>query len=204
MRGLSVHFILTAAFLLLAAALRIADPGPVANLRLSVFDTYLTVTPRPVDPAMPVRIVDIDEASLARVGQWPWPRTKLADIIDKLKEAGASTISVDLILAEPDRLSAGEFAKLFADVPELVPLTSQAERLPSNDEKLADAIAAAPVVLGFAAENGSGAMPGPVRARFAFAGDDPKGFVPGFKGGVGSLPVLTERADGLGAVNWIP
>ncbi len=73
MRGLSVHFILTAAFLFLAAALRIADPGPVASLRLSVFDTYLRLTPRALDPALPVRIVDIDEDSLARVGQWPWP-----------------------------------------------------------------------------------------------------------------------------------
>ncbi|MHA1179540.1 MAG: CHASE2 domain-containing protein, partial [Alphaproteobacteria bacterium] len=136
MRGLSVHFILTAAFLVLAAALRIADPGPVASLRQSVFDTYLAVSPRAIDPTLPVRIVDIDEASLTRVGQWPWPRTKLATIIDNLTQAGVSTISIDLILAEPDRLSPGEFAKLFADVPELAPLISQAATLPSNDEKL--------------------------------------------------------------------
>ncbi len=204
MRGLSVQFILAAAFLLLAAALRIADPGPVAALRLSVFDTYLRLTPRSGDPAHPVRIVDIDEPSLMRVGQWPWPRTKLAEIINKLKSAGASTITVDLIFAEADRLSPGEFAKLFTEVPELAPLTSQAATLPSNDEKLAEAIAAAPVILGFAAENDSGSKPGPVRARFAFAGDDPKNFVPSFKGGIGSLPALTERAEGLGAVNWIP
>ena len=204
MRGQSVHFILTAAFLVLAAALRIADPGPVASLRQSVFDTYLAVSPRAIDPTLPVRIVDIDDASLTRVGQWPWPRTKLATIIDNLTQAGVSTISIDLILAEPDRLSPGEFAKLFADVPELVPLISQAATLPSNDEQLAAAIAAAPVVLGFAAENASGGMPGPVRARFAFAGDDPEDFVPSFAGGVGSLPALSRRAPGLGAVNWIP
>jgi adenylate cyclase len=136
-RGLSVQFILTAAFLFLAAALRISDPGPVASLRQSVFDTYLAVSPRTNDPTLPVRIVDIDEASLTRVGQWPWPRTKLATIIDNLTKAGVSTISVDLILAEPDRLSPGEFAKLFSDVPELVPLIRQAATLPSNDKQLA-------------------------------------------------------------------
>ena len=60
-----------------------------------------------------MRIVDIDEPSLAKVGQWPWPRTKLAAIIDALKAAGARTITLDLILAgEPDRLSPGEFPKL--------------------------------------------------------------------------------------------
>ncbi len=91
-----------------------------------------------------MRIVDIDDASLARIGQWPWPRTRLAEIIDKLKADGARTVTLDLILAEPDRLSPGEFAKLFADEPELAPLVGQASQLPSNDERLAAAIATAP------------------------------------------------------------
>ncbi len=103
--------------LLAAVALRIADPEPVARLRLAVFDTYLNLAPRTLDPALPVRIVDIDDASLARVGQWPWPRTRLAEIIDRLKADGARTVTLDLILAEPDRLSPGEFAKLFANQP---------------------------------------------------------------------------------------
>ena len=126
----SIHLLLTAALLLLAVALRIADPEPVARLRLSVFDSYLNVAPRPLDETLPVRIVDIDEPSLAKVGQWPWPRTKLAAIIDALKAAGARTVTLDLILAEPDRLSPGEFAKLFGDVPQLAPMIVEASRLP--------------------------------------------------------------------------
>ena len=113
----SIHLILTAVLLFLAVALRIADPEPVARLRLSVFDSYLNVSPRPLDETLPVRIVDIDEPSLAKIGQWPWPRTRLAAIIDALKGAGARTITLDMILAEPDRLSPGEFAKLFGEVP---------------------------------------------------------------------------------------
>ncbi len=135
-------------------ALRIADPEPVARLRLAVFDAYLNLKPREVDPALPVRIVDIDDASLARIGQWPWPRTRLAEIIDRLKADGARTVTLDLILAEPDRLSPGEFAKLFAEQPELAPLVGQASQLPSNDERLAAAIAAAPVVVGLAGRDG--------------------------------------------------
>jgi len=81
----SIHLILTAVLLFLAVALRIADPEPVARLRLSVFDSYLNVSPRPLDETLPVRIVDIDEPSLAKIGQWPWPRTRLAAIIDALK-----------------------------------------------------------------------------------------------------------------------
>ena len=115
---------------------------------------------------------------------------------------------LDLILAEPDRLSPAEFAKLFADVPQLAPLAGAAALLPSNDQRLADAIAAAPVVLGFAGETGTAPssqppLP-PPRARFAFAGDDPQGFVPRFSGVIATLPLLSERAAGLGAVNWVP
>ena len=204
LRAPSVHLILTAALLALAVILRIADPDPIARLRLSVFDTYLDLAPRPLDPSLPVRIVDIDEASLQRVGQWPWPRTHLARIIERLKEAGARTITLDLILAEPDRLSPNEFAKLFADTPQLTPLIGEASKLASNDERLAAAIANAPVVLGLAGAAASTKPLAPPRARFAFAGDDPQGFVPHFKGGIGSLPILSEHAAGIGAVNWIP
>lgn len=193
--------------LLLAAAvlLRIADPEPIARLRLSVFDSYLRLAPRQADPAYPVRIVDIDEASLARIGQWPWPRTKLAAIIDRLNENGAKSITLDLILAEPDRLSPDAMAKQLAGVPELKPLADRAASLPSNDARLAEAIAAAPVVLGIAAQPAKSepALP-PPRASLAIAGDDPKLYAPSFPGGVASLPILTAKAAGQGVVNWLP
>ncbi len=203
LRAPSLHFILAAALLFLAVALRVADPEPVARLRLSVFDSYLALAPRPVPVDLPVRIVDIDEASLKRVGQWPWPRTELARIIDRLKQAGARTITLDLILAERDRLSPEAFAKLFADVPELAPMIGAAATLPSNDARLAQALAAAPVILGFAGSSGTGKPPAPL-ASFAFAGDDPQDFVPHFSGAVSDLPELNQHASGLGAVNWIP
>ena len=167
--------------LFLAVALRIADPEPVARLRLAVFDTYLNLSPRQVDPALPVRIVDIDDASLARMGQWPWPRTRLAEIIDRLKADGARTVTLDLILAEPDRLSPAEFAKLFADQPDLAPLVGQASQLPSNDERLAATIATAPVIVGLAGETAGDKPPPKPHASFVIAGDDPLQFVPQFR-----------------------
>ena len=203
LRTPSIHLLLTVALLAAAVLFRVADPWPIARLRLSVFDTYLDLAPRPPDPKLPVRIVDIDEASLARVGQWPWPRTHMARIIDNLKQAGARTITLDIILAEPDRLSPAAFAKLFAAEPALAPMVEAAGSLPSNDERLAAAIGLAPVVLGFAGDAGSGKPP-PPRASFAFAGDDPQAFVPRFPGAVSSLAALNARAPGIGAVNWVP
>jgi adenylate cyclase len=199
-----IHLILTTLVLLLAVAVRVADPDPVARLRLSIFDSYLKLSPRTPDPGMPVRIVDIDEASLARVGQWPWPRRELAEIVERLRLAGAATISLDLILAEPDRLSPAEIARHVRAAPELAPLNDLIAALPSNDDRLAAAIAKAPVVLGLAGDNGVATAPPDPIARFAVAGDDPKLFVPSFRGGVTNLPVLAAAAKGRGAVNWLP
>jgi adenylate cyclase len=77
LRHLPRHILISTILLAGCVAIRIADPEPVARLRSSFFDTYLRRAR--FDPSFPVRIVAIDEASLAQVGQWPWPRTKLAD-----------------------------------------------------------------------------------------------------------------------------
>ncbi len=204
MRTPPIQSLLTAALLVLAVALRIADPDPVARLRLSIFDSYLKLAPREADPAFPVRIVDIDEASLARVGQWPWPRSHLATIVEQLGKAGAKTISLDLILAEPDRLSPSEIAREIASRPELAPALGALESLPSNDQILAAALAKVPAVLGVAADKTSDKPPPAPQARFAIAGDDPKLFVPKFPGAIGSLPMLAAAAAGQGTVNWLP
>ncbi len=50
-------------------------------------------------------IVNIDEKSLMRYGQWPWPRYRIAILLEKLKQAGALSIALDMLFAEPDRTS---------------------------------------------------------------------------------------------------
>src|ERR1700754_3432043 len=72
---------------LLAAlvALRISDPAPLEELKLRTFDLFQTIKPR-ADVDRPVVIVDIDEASLSAYGQWPWPRTLVAQMLDRLAE----------------------------------------------------------------------------------------------------------------------
>ena len=54
---------------------------------------------------MPIRVVDIDDGSLSQIGQWPWPRTVVAQLVDKLREAGAAVVAFDIDIAEPDRTS---------------------------------------------------------------------------------------------------
>ena len=100
-----LYALIVGAVIAAALALRIWDPSPVARLRALVFDTYQQISPRQFDPGLPLRIVDIDEESLKRVGQWPWPRTVLAELVKKLSDNGAAAVGFDMVFPEPDRMS---------------------------------------------------------------------------------------------------
>jgi adenylate cyclase len=204
LRRLPFNLLIALGLLLACVALRVADPGPVARLRLSVFDTYLRASPRPVDTSFPVRIVAIDEASLARVGQWPWPRTKLAELVARLRDAGAKAIVFDLIFAEPDRLSADQLLHSLAGQNLSAEVMTELQKLPANDERLAKAIASVPTVLSVAGDAQGRHKLAPYRGALSYAGDNPAEFVRAFAGGVGNLPNLSAAASGIGAVNWVP
>ncbi len=195
---------LAAAIIAGSLILRIADPEPIARLRYSVFDTYQRLAPRQSSPSSPVRIVAIDEASLASEGQWPWPRTRLADLVTRLKSAGARVIAFDILFAEPDRLSPATIAKALGSRPDLNAFAAAASSLPSNDAFFAGVVKGAPVVLGVAGDDTRiGALP-PSRIRLSFAGDDPRSYLPRLSGGIENLPELSAAATGLGSVNWLP
>src|SRR5262249_60161827 len=66
-----------------------------------VFDWYQRLDPRPWSPELPVRIVTVDDESLARIGQWPWPRTVIATLTTQLGQLGAAGIAFDILLSEP-------------------------------------------------------------------------------------------------------
>ena len=73
---------------LLAGALLVKanDPAPIQYLRNVTFDTYQRLKPRVYNPDLPVRIAAIDEQSLKKFGQWPWPRTTMAMLINRLND----------------------------------------------------------------------------------------------------------------------
>lgn len=204
LRRFPVQFIVALSLLGAGVLVRVADPAPVERLRLSIFDSYLRISPRVADTSFPVKVVAIDEASLDRFGQWPWPRTKLADLITALSDAGAATITLDLVLSEPDRLSANELVRALPNHEALQPLVAAIAKQPSNDERLAAAFRRAPVVIGVVGDSSGTQKLPPPRASFSFAGDDPSASVNSFIGGVTNLPLLSSAATGIGAVNWLP
>jgi adenylate cyclase len=186
-----------------ALALRIWDPDPVARLRAVVFDTYQQISPRKFDPSLPLRIVDIDEESLKRVGQWPWPRTVLAELVRKLSDSGAAAIGFDIVFPEHDRMSPANALRFWPQSDALAALREEVEKLPSNDQVLAEAIGQGAVVLGFIATPQGGSIP-QSKAGFAHGGDDPRLFAPTYPGAAASLPELQDKASGAGSLNWLP
>src|SRR5262245_54647759 len=61
-----------------------------------------TLLPSEKGSNAPVAILDIDELSLAEEGRWPWPRSKIRELLQKLQEAGAIVIAFDVIFSEPE------------------------------------------------------------------------------------------------------
>ena len=189
----------------LLVALHLANPAVIEAFRHKVFDELQGLYPRPAQQALPVTIVDIDDASLARIGQWPWPRSVFAELFDKLGEYGARVVTCDILFAESDRYSPPVFAR---EVETVAPdLAASLRGLPDNDARMAEAMTRTPVVLGVAAIatsldaiNGAKRRPSPVVAL----GEDPRQFLPEFAGLVGALPALSEAAAGLGLVTLTP
>jgi len=104
--------------------------------------------PRALDERTPVLVVEIDEASLRALDQWPWPRTLLARLVARIGEGQPRAIGLDIVMPEPDRLSPERLAPLVTDVD--VAAARRLEKLDSNDTVLGKAIGPLPVVLGVA------------------------------------------------------
>ncbi|MCS3445572.1 MULTISPECIES: CHASE2 domain-containing protein [Bradyrhizobium] len=187
------------ALLIGIAALRIVDPAPVQELRVRTFDTFQALQPRQ-KTARPVTIVDIDEKSLAdpRLGQWPWPRTRLADIVTNLTRLGAVVIAFDAVFSEPDRLNPDIAADTFSSLDE--EMRARLRQLPSNDSIMAEAIKNSRVVLG---ESGGPNVRADLNEKLpvtglAMLGEEPQPFMFMFPGLLRNVPVLEEAAAGRG------
>jgi adenylate cyclase len=196
-RRIGYDRLLCIALLIGLAALRAADPAPVEEIRVRVFDAFQRIDPRK-KTIRPVTIVDIDDKSLEKLGQWPWPRTRIADLVTELTRLGAVVIAFDAVFSEPDRLNPAFAADTFRNLDEET--RARLRALPSNDEVFAEAIKASRVVLG---ESG---LPEEIAALdktlpvtgLATLGEDPQRFMFDFPGLLRNVPVLEHAAAGRG------
>ena len=196
---------LAVATLAVLLLVRIFDPIPVETLRLKTFDLFQILKPRQITQR-PVTIVDIDEESLEVLGQWPWPRTLMAELIRILTDMGAVVIGLDIVFAEPDRMSPPQLAEILKDLP--AGTRAQLRGLPSSEKHFADAIKAGRVVLGqfvygYKVEKEGEVVP-PVESSFAEVGSNPRPFLGVNRTLVRNLPELERAAAGIGVLTFKP
>ena len=185
----------------IGAALLLIDPPLMQTLRQAVFDQYQRVHPRVYQP-VPVRIIDIDEESLAKVGQWPWPRSRIAALVERLRKAGVAAVGFDVLFAEPDRTSPKAMLNIWN-------LPSSARHsiagLPDHDDLFAAALEPGGVVLGLSVERqGIGQDLPAQKYRFVSMGESALPFAHAFSRAVPSLPLLSEAAAGNGVLTFVP
>ncbi len=186
--------------LVAAVALYLSHPPILKKMQFAVFDGYMALKPRPYEE-LPVKIIDIDDASLRKIGQWPWPRNKLAELVTRLQQAEAAAISFDVLFAEPDRTSPSNILPLWGQ--EALLKDSRFQKIEDHDQMFAEAIKGANVVTGFVLTDGVGEMP-TKKFGYSYTGDDPAAFLDGYVGSVNSLSPLEEAATGNGALNAVP
>lgn len=189
-RILAYGFLATVAVVVLTVI-----PAPVFSfLALRLYDTVLRASPS-APASGRVVIVAIDDRSLSRVGQWPWPRDVVARLVERLRSSGAAVIALDLLLAEPDRFDS----------------RSPGATTGETDAALAAALGGGRVVLGYAMTFGS--EPGasaacelkPLDLTLVQSPRDPAGASFFHASGVMcGLPVLMRAAEASGYVNAGP
>ncbi|OAI18289.1 guanylate cyclase [Methylomonas lenta] len=175
-------------------------PAPLQIIQNATFDQFQRLKPR-IYQNEPVRIIDIDDASLNRLGQWPWPRTRIAELIAKLQSAKPAAMGLDIIFAEKDRTSPESMLEIWHLSAEKRQLLSG---LADHDQVLADVLNHSNIALGFALhwQESKQSLPS-IKANFVQIGVSPMPYLPNFQAAVCSLPLLEASAAGNGALEFI-
>lgn len=191
-----VHITVLMILLCATVAMSFSNARWREQIRNFTFDNYNIMKPR--IPSDNIVIVDIDEASLAEVGQMPWPRTVMGKLVTNLKEMGAAVIVFDIVFAEPDRISPEAIAEKLIDLEGFEDVLPRLETLPDNDTLFGfDVGKAGNVVTGFSFTNDETETT--ARQKGIFRGKNIENFIPNLRGVSANLKVINKYAAGNGS-----
>ncbi|MBF0448509.1 MAG: adenylate/guanylate cyclase domain-containing protein [Magnetococcales bacterium] len=170
--------------------------NPVARQKISnlAFDQLQRLHQRDNPDQLPVRVIAIDEKSLEKLGQWPWPRTVMAKLVDQLSAMGAAVVVFDILFSEQDRTSPAWVSSQWPDHPQL---SDWLRQLPDHDLVLANSLSQSPTVTGFVINNTPNTRPDPlVKSSFISLGGDIRSFLPTKEAATPNLPIFEQAASG--------
>ena len=184
-------------FAIFISAIPVIDPFNVfTSLRNSAFDTFQIISPRQSQTKDNILILDIDEKSLSEIGQWPWSRSVLSELVDQTNLSAA--LAFDIVFAEADRTGSKELMNLYKKNNDFV---KSLKGLPDNDDLFANSIKDhGTVVLGAIPSN---SFKNNFQMRFGLIqqGDDPKKFLREYKGIQTNLKILNSSSAGIGSMS---
>ena len=170
---LSPWFALVTLFVLIA--IRISDPSFVESVRLRYFDTLITSKPQTISKQ--VHVVNIDDKAIERLGQFPFPRSQYANIIEDLYARGAGLVVFNMFMPDNDRFG--------------------------KDAALLDTITKHPVVLPQVATSDK-QKPGAFRPGVSEIGGKASDYAVNYPGIQANISSFNSKAAGIGVVNVLP
>ncbi len=192
-------FWFSALFLLLAISIQIADPPFRQTIRHAAVDRFQRWRPRADPVHLPLRVATIDHAGLKAWGPWPWPRKRIAEVLERLFESGAAVVVFDVVFAEPDRTAMEWLLNRSVVSPDLETVI---EQMPDSDHLLAETMAKGVTVTGFAIDpDGDGPPPPAAKVHFLQPDGPIAPFLPPYRGAVAGMNLFESKARGVGVMS---
>ena len=186
--------------LLLLISLKIINPSFIKSVSYLSFDLYQKVFAEKKDSQ--VVIIDIDEESLGKFGQFPWNRNVFAKILDQLNTSNPKAIGFDIFFTEKDKQSPDEIIKSYNLIPSDV---AELQKLKGPDEIFSEKLKETKSVIAILGSN----IPShtnynrKAKSRFLSKGGEPKKFVYSYSHSIGSLEILEKNVKGLGSISFL-
>ena len=195
-----LNYIIFSILLIILIVIKIINPSFVKSISYISFDLYQKIFAE--NKESEVVIIDIDEKSLGKFGQFPWNRTVFANILDKVNTAKPKAIGFDIFFSERDKQSPDVIFKSYNLIPSDI---SELQNLKGPDEIFSEKLKESKSVIAILGSN----IPShtnynrKAKSRFLSKGGEPKKFVYSYSHSIGSLEILEKNVKGLGSISFL-
>ena len=194
------NYITFAILLVILITVKIINPSFVKSISYLSFDVYQKIFSEKKETD--VVIVDIDEKSLGKFGQFPWNRNVFAKILDELNNSDPKAIGFDIFFTEKDKQSPDAIIKSYNLIPSDV---SELQNLKGPDQVFSEKLKESKSVIAVLGSNvpSHSNYDRKAKARFLSKGGDPKNFSYSYPHSIGSLEILEKNVKGLGSISFL-
>ena len=197
----NLNYLIFLILLLILISLKVINPSLIKSISYLSFDLYQKVFVEKKSDS-DVVIIDIDETSLGKFGQFPWSRSVFAKIIDQVETSNPKVIGFDIFFTEKDKQSPEEIIKSYGLIPSDI---ADLQKLKGHDDVFAEKLKSAKTVTAVLGSNvpSHSNYERKAKAKFLSKGGDPKDFTYSYPYSIGSLEKLEKEVQGLGSISFL-